>query len=95
LGLSLDDIEKGFATLRDLRRPEARAGREALGSRRAIFSTSQNPRRGAARAFQGSRVGGGVRRAPARALGAEWMTFDLPRAAEPRWCARWKRLAER
>lgn len=82
LGLSLDDIEKGYATLRDL---GARRGRRAtlgLAPRNALDLTD-GVKNGARSAFQGTvaDVASDIRRV--RGLGAEWMTFDLPRAGVP------------
>jgi probable F420-dependent oxidoreductase len=92
LGLSLDDIEKGFATLRDL---AARRGRrEALGlAPRNLLDLTDSPKEGGRAAFQGSvaEVASDVRRV--RALGAEWMTFDLPRAGVSAMVRAMERLA--
>ena len=80
LGLALDDIEKGATTLRQL---AARAGRRdgpALAPRNALDLTDRPKGQGRA-AFQGSldEVTADVRRV--RSLGAEWLTFDLPRTS--------------
>ena len=92
LGLSLDDIEKGFATVRDL---AARAGRrDALGlAPRNPLDLTDAPKGGGRAAFQGSvaEVASDVRRAGA--LGASWMTFDLPRAGVPAMIRAMERLA--
>ena len=79
LGLALDDIEKGYATVRDL---ASRAGRRpppGLAPRNALDIKAQAAGGGRS-AFQGSvaEVVADVQRV--RALGAEWMTFDLPRS---------------
>jgi alkanesulfonate monooxygenase SsuD/methylene tetrahydromethanopterin reductase-like flavin-dependent oxidoreductase (luciferase family) len=92
LALSLDDIEKGYATLRDL---AARAGRrDALGlvPRNALELTDA-PKGAGRSAFQGSvaEVASDIRRV--RTLGAEWMTFDLPRAGVPSMARAIERLA--
>ena len=77
--LSLDDIEKGYATVRDL---AARNGRrDALGlAPRNMLDLTDAPKGAGRAAFQGSidEIASDIRRV--RALGAEWMTFDLPRA---------------
>ena len=82
LALSLDDIEKGFATLRDL---AARSGRrDALGlAPRNLLDLTDAPKGRGRAAFQGSvaEVVSDIRRV--RALGAAWMTFDLPRTGVP------------
>jgi alkanesulfonate monooxygenase SsuD/methylene tetrahydromethanopterin reductase-like flavin-dependent oxidoreductase (luciferase family) len=92
LGLSLDDIEKGFATLRDL---AAKAGRrDALGlAPRNPLELTDAPKGGGRASFQGSvaEVAADVRRAAA--LGASWMTFDLPRAGVPAMMRAMERLA--
>jgi probable F420-dependent oxidoreductase len=82
LGLGLDDIEKGYATVRDL---AARAGRgevPGLAPRNALDLRERAAGAGRA-AFQGSiaEVVSDVKRVGA--LGAEWMTFDLPRSGVP------------
>lgn len=91
LGLSLDDIEKGYATLRDL---AARRGRRAtlgLAPRNALDLTD-GVKNGARSAFQGTvaDVASDIRRV--RGLGAEWMTFDLPRAGVPAMIQAMERL---
>jgi len=92
LALGLDQIEKGYATLRDL---AARAGRRetiGLAPRNALDLTEAA--RGAGRAaFQGSvaEVASDIRRM--RSLGAAWMTFDLPRAGVPAMERAMERLA--
>jgi len=92
LGLSLDDIEKGFATVRDL---AARRGRrDALGlAPRNLLDLTESPKGSSRAAFQGSvaEVASDVRRV--RTLGAEWMTFDLPRASVPAMVRAMERLA--
>ncbi len=92
LALALDDIEKGLATLRDL---AARNGRrEPLGlAPRNLLDLTDAPKGAGRAAFQGSveEVAADVRRV--RALGAEWMTFDLPRAGVPAMERAMERLA--
>jgi probable F420-dependent oxidoreductase len=92
LGLSLDDIEEGFATLRDL---AARRGRrDALGlAPRNLLDLTDAPKGSGRAAFQGSvaEVASDVRRVGA--LGATWMTFDLPRAGVPVMMRALERLA--
>jgi probable F420-dependent oxidoreductase len=92
LGLSLDDIEKGFATLRDL---AARRGRrDPLGlAPRNLLDLTDSPKGSGRAAFQGSvaEVASDVRRVGA--LGATWMTFDLPRAGVPAMMGALERLA--
>ena len=92
LGLALDDLDKGMEMLRQL---AARAGRSTppgLAPRNLLDLTSAA--KGAGRsAFQGSadEVASDVRRV--KALGAEWMTFDLPRDGVPAMMRALERLA--
>ena len=92
LSLSLDDIEKGYATVRDL---AARSGRrDALGlAPRNLLDLTDAPKGGGRAAFQGSvaEVVADIRRA--QGLGASWMTFDLPRAGVPAMMRAMERLA--
>jgi probable F420-dependent oxidoreductase len=92
LALGLDEIEKGFATLRDL---ASRAGRrEPLGlAPRNLLDLTDAPGGSARAAFQGTvaEVASDVRRVAA--LGAEWMTFDLPRAGVDAMTRAMERLA--
>jgi probable F420-dependent oxidoreductase len=92
LGLSLDDIEKGYATLRDL---AARRGRrEPLGlAPRNLLDLTDAPKGSGRAPFQGAvaEVASDIRRV--RALGAGWMTFDLPRAGVPAMARAMERLA--
>jgi probable F420-dependent oxidoreductase len=92
LALSLDDIEKGFATVRDLAVRHGRRERLGLAPRNLLDLTETDKGRGRA-AFQGSvaEIASDVRRV--RALGAEWMTFDLPRAGVPAMVRAMERLA--
>jgi probable F420-dependent oxidoreductase len=91
LALSLDDIEKGFATLRDL---ASRNGRRGLGlAPRNVLALTDAPAGAGRVAFQGSvaEVASDIRRV--RDLGAEWMTFDLPRTGVPAMLGAIERLA--
>jgi probable F420-dependent oxidoreductase len=91
LALSLDDIEKGFATVRDL---ASRSGRGALGlAPRNLLDLTDAAKGSGRAAFQGSvtEVASDIRRV--RALGAGWMTFDLPRAGVPAMMRAMERLA--
>jgi probable F420-dependent oxidoreductase len=92
LGLSLDDIEKGYASVRDLAVRAGRRERPGLAPRNLLDLTDSDKGRGRA-AFQGSvaEVAADVRRV--RSLGAEWMTFDLPRAGVPAMLRAMERLA--
>jgi len=92
LGLRLDDIEKGYATLRDLAVQRGRRDRLGLAPRNLLDLTDSAKGSGRA-AFQGSvaEVAADVRRV--RTLGAEWMTFDLPRASVPAMVRAMERLA--
>jgi probable F420-dependent oxidoreductase len=76
LALSLGDIEKGLATLRDI---AARSGRRVGLAPRNLLDLTDTPKGAGRGAFQGSvaEVASDIRRV--QALGADWMTFDLPR----------------
>ena len=78
LALSLDDVEKGFDTLRTLATKNGRREPLGLAPRNLLDVTDAAKGTGRA-AFQGSvsEVAADVRRAAS--LGATWMTFDLPR----------------
>jgi len=93
LALGLDDIEKGFTTLRDL---AARSGRrDALGlAPRNLLDLTDSPKGSGRAAFQGSvaEVASDIRLA--RTLGAGWMTFDLPRAGVPAMVRAMERLVD-
>src|SRR5262249_62711 len=82
LGLSLDEIEKGLGTLREL---AGRFGRRAGPglSPRNMLDLTDRPKGSTRAAFQGSpdEIASDVRRV--KSLGAQWMTFDLPRAGVP------------
>ena len=92
LGLSLDDIEKGYATLRQLAVKAGRSETPGLAPRNALDLTDAPKGRDRA-AFQGSvnEVASDIRRAVA--LGASWMTFDLPRAGVSAMVRAMERLA--
>jgi probable F420-dependent oxidoreductase len=93
LALGLDDVEKGYATLREL---AGRAGRrEALGLAPRNMLDLTDSAKGAGRAaFQGSvaEVAADIKRV--QSLGAAWMTFDLPRAGIPAMTRAMERLAK-
>jgi probable F420-dependent oxidoreductase len=82
LALGLDQIEKGYATLRDLASGAGRREPIGLAPRNALDLTDAAKGGGRA-AFQGSvaEVVSDIRRV--KGLGAAWMTFDLPRAGVP------------
>ena len=93
LALGLDEIEKGYATLRDLARA-SRAARDASGWRpRNALDLTDAAKGGGRAAFQGSvaEVASDIRRV--KGLGAAWMTFDLPRAGVPAMVRAMERLA--
>jgi len=78
LGLSLDEVDKGYATLREMAGRFGRRQPPGLAPRN-LLDLADRPRGAGRAAFQGSldEVVSDVRRASA--LGAEWLTFDLPR----------------
>jgi hypothetical protein len=82
LALGLGEIEKGLATLRDLAGHFGRSTGPGLAPRNMLDLTDRPKGRGRV-AFQGSpdEVASDVRRV--KSLGAEWMTFDLPRTGVP------------
>jgi probable F420-dependent oxidoreductase len=92
LGLGLGDLEKGYAMLRDL---AARNGRrEPLGlAPRNALDLTETPKGSGRPPFQGTvdEVVSDLRRV--RSLGAEWMTFDLPRTGVPAMARAMERLA--
>jgi probable F420-dependent oxidoreductase len=92
LGLSLDDIEKGYATLRDLAARRGRRGALGLAPRN-LLDLTDGAKSGGRAAFQGTvaEVASDIRRV--RGLGAEWMTFDLPRAGVPAMIQAMERLS--
>ena len=92
LALGLDQIEKGYATLRDLATGAGRREPIGLAPRNALDLTDGAKGSGRA-AFQGSvaEVASDIRRV--QGLGAAWMTFDLPRAGVPAMVRAMERLA--
>ncbi len=92
LALSLDDLETGYATVREM---AARSGRrDAPGlAPRNLLDLTDRPKGAGRAAFQGSpdEVATDVKRA--QALGADWLTFDLPRADVPAMMRAMERLA--
>jgi probable F420-dependent oxidoreductase len=92
LALGLDQIEKGYATLRDLATGAGRRESIGLAPRNALDLTDAAQGSGRA-AFQGSvaEVASDIRRV--QGLGAAWMTFDLPRAGVPAMVRAMERLA--
>ena len=92
LGLSLSDIEKGFAAVRDLASGKGR--RDAVGlAPRNLLDLTDAPKGSGRAAFQGTvaEVVSDIRRV--QALGAGWMTFDLPRSGVPAMVRAIERLA--
>lgn len=92
LGLGLDDLERGYTMLRELAAQHGR--REAVGlSPRNLLDITDSPRGPGRVAFQGTpdEVAADLRRV--RALGADWMTFDVPRASVPAMLGTMERLA--
>jgi probable F420-dependent oxidoreductase len=92
LALSLDDIDKGYATVRDLARRAGRGGSVGLAPRN-LLDLTDSPKGPGRAAFQGSvgEVASDIRRVGG--LGATWMTFDLPRAGVPAMTRAMERLA--
>jgi probable F420-dependent oxidoreductase len=92
LALGLDEIEKGFATLRDIAAKNGRRDPVGLAPRNLLDLTDA-PKGAGRAAFQGSvaEVAADIRRV--QALGAAWMTFDLPRAGVPAMTRAMERLA--
>ena len=78
LGLGFEAIEKGYATLGRLAARSGRRGPLGLAPRNLLDLTDR-AKGGARGAFQGTpdEIASDVRRV--KGLGAEWMTFDLPR----------------
>lgn len=76
LALSLDDIEKGIGTIREM---AGKAGRTVGFAPRNMLALTDRSKGSGRSAFEGSidEVAGDIRRV--RSLGCEWMTFDLPR----------------
>lgn len=92
LGLDLAAIEKGYATVGQLAGRAGRAGKLGLAPRNLLDLTDSAKGHGRA-AFSGTpaEVAADVRRV--RDLGAEWMTFDLPRGDVPGMGRAMERLA--
>ena len=92
LALGLDQIEKGYATLRDLATGAGRREAIGLAPRNALDLTDAAKGSGRA-AFQGSvaEVASDIRQV--QGVGAAWMTFDLPRAGVPAMIRAMERLA--
>ncbi len=82
LGLALDDLDKGLGMIRQM---ASRAGRRTVPgiAPRNLLDLTAAPRGAGRAAFQGSpdEVTADIQRV--KALGAEWMTFDLPRDGVP------------
>jgi probable F420-dependent oxidoreductase len=78
LGLSLDDLEKGIVTIREM---ATKAGRGAAVrfAPRNMLAVTDRPKGGGRAAFEGSpdEIGADIRRA--QGLGCHYLTFDLPR----------------
>ena len=82
LGLTLDDLEKGLGTIRQLATRAGRSGAPGLAPRNLLDVTASAKGPGRA-AFQGSADEVRADLSRVKALGAEWMTFDLPRDGVP------------
>src|SRR5688572_18541969 len=93
LAPSLDDLEKGYATVRDLASRSGRRDTVGLAPRNLLDLTDA-PKGSGRGAFQGSvpEVAADIRRITA--LGADWMTFDLPRANTQAMTRAMERLAQ-
>jgi probable F420-dependent oxidoreductase len=93
LALGLDEIEKGLGTLRELAARFGRGKGPSLAPRNMLDLTN-GPKGSGRAAFQGSpdEVASDVRRV--KSLGAEWMTFDLPRAGVPAMMKTIERIAK-
>ncbi len=93
LALSLDDIEKGVATVREMAARFGRREGPALAPRNLLDLTDR-PKGSGRAAFQGSldEVVSDVRRG--QGLGAEWWTFDLPRVDVPGMMRAMERLVK-
>jgi probable F420-dependent oxidoreductase len=93
LALSLDDLEKGYGTVREM---AARFGRRDVPglAPRNFLDLTDAPRGDGRAAFQGTvdQVVADVKRA--KALGADWLTFDLPRVDVPAMMRAMERLAK-
>ncbi len=91
LGLSLDDLEKGIAQVREAATRLGRRDGPTFAPRNALALTRADKGAGRA-AFEGSpqEVAADIRRA--RSLGAEYLTFDLPRGDVPGMIAAMERF---
>jgi probable F420-dependent oxidoreductase len=78
LGLSLDDLEKGIAKIREMATRAGRGNAVGFAPRNMLAITDRAKGSGRA-AFEGSpdEIGADIRRA--QALGCSYLTFDLPR----------------
>jgi probable F420-dependent oxidoreductase len=92
LALTLADIEKGMATIREMASAAGRAGAVGLAPRNMLALTDA-PKGSGRGAFEGTpeEIASDIRRV--RALGADWMTFDLPRGEVAGMLAAMRRLA--
>jgi len=93
LALSLDDLEKGVGTIRELAVKAGRANQIGLAPRN-MLALADRPKGSGRNAFEGSvdEVAGDVRRA--WSLGCEWLTFDLPRGEVAGMTRAMERLAK-
>ncbi len=93
LGLTLDDLERGVASMRQLAGRFGRASAPGLAPRN-LLALAEKPAGAGRAAFQGSldEVLGDLRRV--KGLGADWMTFDLPRDGVPAMMAAMARIAK-
>ena len=82
LGLSLDDVEKGIATIRQMAAKAGRRDELKFAPRNLLNLTPDAKGRGRA-SFEGSpdEVVADIRRA--RALGVDYLTFDMPKLDVP------------
>jgi len=93
LGLDLEAIEKGYATLNQLAARSGRSGKLGLAPRNLLDLADRTKGTGRG-AFQGTpeEIASDVRRV--KGLGAEWMTFDLPRVDVPGMARAMERLVK-
>jgi probable F420-dependent oxidoreductase len=93
LNLSFTDLEKGWATLTRLAKEAGRREPIQFAPRNAL-SLTVSPKGSGRAAFEGSsdEVVGDVRRA--QGLGAEYLTFDLPRTDVPSMVRAMERFAK-
>jgi probable F420-dependent oxidoreductase len=78
LGLTLDDLEKGIAKIREMAAKAGRSGTIGFAPRNSLTIVDRTTST-VRPAFEGSpdEIGADIRRA--RALGCDYLTFDLPR----------------